>query len=167
MFKRSLFTTVDNIPIKEKLKKRLPWENPDICLKRGNLKAAAQSKNSFMIHTIQSKNSISNRKLMKLKKSAYAWKVVNDITDRKKNNKAKIKATSGEERITLLYTHFKDHPTNKELYGRIPDICTSLRQQRLRFSGHCWRSKQELASKVILWLPTHSKRNRGRKKDIF
>ena len=29
------YTAVDTIHIKEKLKKRSPWENPDICLKRG------------------------------------------------------------------------------------------------------------------------------------
>ena len=34
------------IPIKEKLKKRTPWENQDIFLKRKNLHQAAQLKNS-------------------------------------------------------------------------------------------------------------------------
>ena len=34
------------IPIKEKLKKRTPWENQDICLKRKNLHQAAQLKKS-------------------------------------------------------------------------------------------------------------------------
>ena len=44
---------------------------------------------------------------MSNQKSAFAWKVVNDITGRKKNNKSKIKATSGEERIKLWHNHFK------------------------------------------------------------
>ena len=35
-------TAIDIIPFKEKLKKRSPWENPDICLKRDMLKTAAQ-----------------------------------------------------------------------------------------------------------------------------
>ena len=48
-------------------------------------------------------------------KSACAWKVVNDITGRKKNNKAKIKATNGEERIKLWYNYFK------ELLGTPPE----------------------------------------------
>ena len=38
----------------------------------------------------------------------------------------------------ILNRSWKDHPNNKEIYGNIPDICTSIRQQRLRFSGHCW-----------------------------
>ena len=35
------------------------------------------------------------------KKSAIAWKAVNDVSGRKKSNKAKIKTISGEERIIV------------------------------------------------------------------
>ena len=41
----------------------------------------------------------------------------------------------------ILNISWKDHLNNKDIYGNIPDICTSIRQQRLHFSGHCWRSK--------------------------
>ena len=61
---------------------------------------------------------------------------------------------------TILNRSWKDHPNNKEIYGNIPDICTSIRQQRLRFSGHCWRSKLELTSDVIIWQPTHGNRKK-------
>ena len=40
----------------------------------------------------------------------------------------------------ILNRSWKDHPNNKEIYGNIPEIFTSIRQQRLRFSGHCWIS---------------------------
>ena len=72
-----------------------------------------------------------------------------------------------EKRISGNYTRmlrairnrsWKDHPSNKEIYSNIPDICTSIRQQILRFSGHCWRNKCELASDIILWQPTKSER---------
>ena len=53
----------------------------------------------------------------------------------------------------ILNRYWKDHPNNKEIYGNIPDICTSIIQQRLRFSGNCWRSKLELASDVIILQP--------------
>ena len=43
----------------------------------------------------------------------------------------------------ILNRSWKDH-SNKDIYGNIPDIFTSIRQQRLRFSGHCWISKLEL-----------------------
>ena len=50
----------------------------------------------------------------------------------------------------ILNRSWKDHPNNKDIYGNIPDIITSIRQQRLHFSGHSWRSKMELASDVII-----------------
>ena len=53
----------------------------------------------------------------------------------------------------ILNRSWKDHPNNKEIYGNIPDICTLIRHQRLRFSGHCWRSKLDLASDLIIWQP--------------
>ena len=28
----------------------------------------------------------------------------------------------------------------------------------MRFAGHCWRAKQELASNLLLWSPNHGKR---------
>ena len=58
-----------------------------------------------------------------------------------------------EKRIDEAYTRmlrvalnksWRDHPTNKELYENIPKISSSIRQQRMRFAGHCWRSKEEL-----------------------
>ena len=32
----------------------------------------------------------------------------------------------------------------------------------MRFAGHCWRSKNELASDLLFWYPNHGKRSRGR-----
>ena len=32
----------------------------------------------------------------------------------------------------------------------------------MRFAGHCWRAKQELASNLLLWSPNHGKRRVGR-----
>ena len=56
-----------------------------------------------------------------------------------------------EKRIDGAYTRmlrvalnksWRDHLTNKELYGNIPNISSSIRQQRMRFDGHSWRSKE-------------------------
>ena len=59
-------------------------------------------------------------------------------------------------------TSWRDHLTNEQLYGGIQKISKSIRTQRLKFNGHCWRSKYELASDIILWQPYHGKRKRGR-----
>ena len=61
-----------------------------------------------------------------------------------------------------LNKSWREHLTNKELYGNIPKISVAIREQRLRFAGHCWRSEGELASDLLLWQPYHGKRFRGR-----
>ena len=55
----------------------------------------------------------------------------------------------------------RDHLTNEQLYGEIPKISKSIRMQRLMFAYHCWRSKYEVASDLILWQPQHGNRSRG------
>ena len=42
------------------------------------------------------------------KKSALAWKSVNEVSGRKKSNRAKLKANSEKERIQLWHDHFKE-----------------------------------------------------------
>ena len=45
------------------------------------------------------------------------------------------------------------------LYAGLPRISTTIREKRLRFSGHCWRSKNEAISNLVLWEPKHGKRS--------
>ena len=52
--------------------------------------------------------------------------------------------------------------TNANLYSDVMKITTTTEERRLRFSGHCWLSKQEVIHKVILWDPPHGKRSCGR-----
>ena len=61
-----------------------------------------------------------------------------------------------------LNKSWREHLTNKELYGNIPKISVAIREQRLRFAGHCCRSQDELASDLLLWQPSHGKQSRGR-----
>ena len=53
-------------------------------------------------------------------------------------------------------------PNCSFMYGPIPDISPILRERRMRFAGHCWPAKQELASDLLLWSPNHGKRRVGR-----
>ena len=57
--------------------------------------------------------------------------------------------------LNILWKH---HPTKKELYGDIPPLSTIIRERRLKFAGHCWHSKGELASDLRLWQPTWMRR---------
>ena len=62
----------------------------------------------------------------------------------------------------VLNISWKQHITNKELYGDLLKITTKIRTRRNRFAGHCYRSKTEPVSKLILWVPKHGTRNRGK-----
>ena len=71
-----------------------------------------------------------------------------------------------EQRLDGCYTRllraalnisWRQHTTNKELYGDLPRVSTTLRERRLRFSGHCWRSKAEVIPKLLFWQPTQGR----------
>lgn len=69
-----------------------------------------------------------------------------------------------------LNKSWKNHPTNKELYGNILSlsplpISKSIRKQRL--AGHYWRSKDELAGDLLLWRPSHGKQASGHPKRTY
>ena len=42
------------------------------------------------------------------KKSALAWKIVNNVSGRKNFNRAKLKDNNGKERTQICYDHFKE-----------------------------------------------------------
>ena len=62
----------------------------------------------------------------------------------------------------VLDVSWKEHKTNKDLYGNLKRITETLRYRRLKFIGHMWRRKSELVSKVLLWEPKQGKRKKGR-----
>ena len=41
------------------------------------------------------------------KKSAIAWKAINEISGRKKSNRERLKAKNDKERIIFWHNHFK------------------------------------------------------------
>ena len=47
------------------------------------------------------------------------------------------------------------HPTRHQLYGHMPPITKTIQVRRTRHAGHCWRSRDELISGVLLWTPTY------------
>ena len=62
---------------------------------------------------------------------------------------------------------WQQHLTNDILYGRIPRLTTTIAKKRIQFSGHCWRSKEEVAHKLILWRPRHGERSVGKPTRTF
>ena len=53
----------------------------------------------------------------------------------------------------ILNKSWRQHPTKTQLYGHLPPIMKTIQVSRTRHTGHCWRSKDELISDVLLWTP--------------
>ena len=54
------------------------------------------------------------------------------------------------------------HPTKHQLYGHLPPIRKTVQVRRTRHAGHCWRSRDEIISDVLLWNPSHGRAKVGR-----
>ena len=50
----------------------------------------------------------------------------------------------------ILNKSWRQHPTKRQLYGHLPPITKTIQVRRARHAGHCWRSKDELVSDVLL-----------------
>ena len=53
----------------------------------------------------------------------------------------------------ILNRSWCQHPTRHQLYGHLPPITKTILVRRTRHAGHCWRSRDELISDVLLWTP--------------
>ena len=62
----------------------------------------------------------------------------------------------------LLSKSWRQHPTRHQLYGHLPPITKTIQVRRTRHAGHCWRSKDELISDVLLWTPAYGQAKAGR-----
>ena len=62
----------------------------------------------------------------------------------------------------ILNKSWRQHPTTHQLYGHLPPITKTIQVRRTRHAGHCWRSRDELISDVLLWTPTHGRAKAGR-----
>ena len=61
----------------------------------------------------------------------------------------------------ILNKSWQQHPTKHQLYGHLPPITKTIQVRRTRHAGHCWRSKDELISDVLLWTPTYGRTKAG------
>ena len=57
----------------------------------------------------------------------------------------------------ILNKSWQQHPTRHQLYGHLPPITKTIQVRRPRHAGHCWRSKDELISDVLLWAPAYGR----------
>ena len=62
----------------------------------------------------------------------------------------------------ILNKSWRQHPTRHQLYGHLLPITKTIQVRRTRHAGHCWRSRDELISDVLLWTPTYDRAKAGR-----
>ena len=62
----------------------------------------------------------------------------------------------------ILNRFWQQHPTRHQLYGHLPPITKTVQARRIRHVGHCWRSKDEIVSDVLLWTPAYGQSKAGR-----
>ena len=52
----------------------------------------------------------------------------------------------------ILNKSWKQHPIKQYLYSHQPPISKTIQIRRTKHAGHCWRSKDELMSDVLLFM---------------
>ena len=61
----------------------------------------------------------------------------------------------------ILNKSWRQHPTRHQLYGHLPPIMKTIQVRQARHAGHCWKSKDELISDVLLWTPAYGQAKAG------
>ena len=62
----------------------------------------------------------------------------------------------------ILNKSWRQHSTKHRLYGHLPSTTKTIQVRRTRYEGHCWRSREELISDVLLWTPNYGRAKAGR-----
>ena len=57
----------------------------------------------------------------------------------------------------ILNKSWRQHPTKHQLHGHLPSITKTIQVRWTKHAGHCWRSRDELISDVLLWIPTYGR----------
>ena len=62
----------------------------------------------------------------------------------------------------ILNKSWRQHLTKHQLYSHLPPIKKTIHVRRTKHAGHCWTSRDELISDVLLWTPTYGRAKEGR-----
>ena len=88
--------------------------------------------------------------------------VINSIRTLTKRLEKKLDGNYTRMLRAVLNKSWRQHPTRHQLYGHLPPITKTIQIRQTRHAGHCWRSKDELISDVLLWTPTYGRAKAGR-----
>ena len=62
----------------------------------------------------------------------------------------------------ILNKSRRQHPTKHQLNGHLPPSTKNIKARRTRHAGHCWRSRDELISDVLLRTHSYGRAKAGR-----
>ena len=62
----------------------------------------------------------------------------------------------------ILNKSWRQHSIRHQLYSQLPPVTKTIQVRLTRHAGHCWRSKDELISDVLLWTPAYGQAKAGR-----
>ena len=79
------------------------------------------------------------------------------ISETSRHDKQEMLDTNREQSRAILNKSWRQHPTRHQLYGHLPPITKTIQVKRTRHAGHCWRSRDQLISDVLLWTPTYGR----------
>ena len=61
----------------------------------------------------------------------------------------------------ILNKSWWQYITKQQLYSHLPPITKTIQIRRTRHAGHCWRSKDELISDILLWTSSYGRTKAG------
>ena len=61
----------------------------------------------------------------------------------------------------ILNKSWRQHPTKQQLYGHLLPTTKNIQVRRTRHAGHCWRSRDEFISDILLWTPAYGQAKAG------
>ena len=144
------------IPIKQRAKPRVPWETLAV---RKSVQTWKLSPN-----TIGRNQPIPWNLSDKMKRSFFQAAVVsillNGCTTWTLTKRVEKKLDANYTRMlrAILNKSWRQHHTKKQLYGHLPPVTKTIQVWRTRHAGHCWRSRDEFISDVLLWIPSDEQR---------
>ena len=96
--------------------------------------------------------------------TAVVSKLLNECTTWTLTKRLKKKLDGNDTRMlrAILNKSWLQHPTRHQLYGHLPPTTKTIQVRRTRHAGHCWRSRDEIISNLLLWTPTYGRAKAGR-----
>ena len=90
------------------------------------------------------------------------WKLTKRLENKLDSNYTRIMwAILWQHPTRIMWAILWQHPTRHQLYGHLPPITKTIQVRQTKHAGHCWRSKDELISDVLLGTPAYGRAKAG------